>query len=77
MRTNDLKRALFLVNKMERSKWIIRQLNEINGGDSLLSIPTEIFEFVDTKLAAKGLLSLMMEASVEMKRELDSLGVEL
>lgn len=39
-------------------------------------MPSDVFAFVDTQLAAKGLLSLVIETRVAMCEELEALGVE-
>lgn len=77
MHVNNIKKADRLLDRLMKAEEIIRQLNFINGGAVHNHIPTDVFAFVDTKLAAMGLTSLMIEASSDIKKELESLGIEL
>ena len=76
MNIKDLRKVNDLV-----AQWIvvcdlIKQLNDINMGEDI-SIPQKVLLFVDRKLAAKGLMSLVVEESGALRKQLEDLGVEL
>lgn len=80
MKASDLKRALSLIEQKREIEALIKELNLINSpvDDPLHgSIPETVFRHVDSKLAAKGLLSLIIDRSLEVDKELASLGVDL
>lgn len=68
-----------LQEERERISYLIKELNECNAPDVDLqkSIPAEVLGYVDAKLAAKGLLSLLVESLAAIEKELEELGVDL
>jgi hypothetical protein len=76
MNVSDLSRVNHLVARRERMLWILKELNAVNGGDQF-GIPSEVLEFVDAKLAAKGLISLLIESLRDTESKIVNLGVKL
>jgi hypothetical protein len=73
----NIRRIEHLARRRERVACLIRDLNRINGGEEMLSISHDVMEFVDQRLAAKGLLSLVIETSIAIDEDLKALGVEI
>lgn len=79
MRLEDLREINRLALVHDRLVRAMHGLNEVNGAPDQfpLSIPDGVLELVDQKLAAKGLLSLVIESLAENEKAIEALGVTL
>lgn len=78
MKLENLHRIFTLAKQKKEIDALVRELNEIDSGDPFCcSIPPDVLKYVDAKLAAKGLMSLLLETSHKVDEELTSLGVDL
>jgi len=82
MDRDKIRQAMFLLKRWDELNRCIHTLNEykaptaadpLGGGE----LPIEVFSFIDCEVAAKGLLSLAIEASGELRKKLTDLGVDL
>jgi hypothetical protein len=76
-----IRRALSLKERRETMLLLLKELNECNAPspDNYLApcVPSEVLSYVDQKLAAKGLISLLVESIALTEKDLEALGVDL
>jgi hypothetical protein len=76
MHVSDLRTVTYLVKQRQEMLYLLKQLNLVNGGEPLV-IPSDVLGYVDQQLAAKGLISLLIESLRKTELEIVALGVRL
>ena len=82
MDKKTLQQALYLHNQWDDLNRCIRALNEyrVPTMDDPLGageIPFDVLKYIDRNAAAKGLLSLAIDASAEIRKKLTDMGIDL
>jgi hypothetical protein len=77
MNIKDLWEINTLAGERSRLMGLVRDLNNVNGNPEQYAIPRDVLDFVDTGLAAKGLISLVFERLADTEKKLQSFGVNI
>jgi hypothetical protein len=75
VKLDQLQEVVRLADRRVAALRALRALNDINGGKEV-SFPPGIFDLVDQEMAAKGLISLLVETIRDTEASLRALGVE-